>query len=66
MLEATFRLSTLCIQSGDAVSCYSSKLHVNKIIEKCKQIDLPSECLQHLDKDLNALETKLQNMESSA
>ncbi|GJD11293.1 Tetratricopeptide repeat protein 27 [Galdieria sulphuraria] len=62
MLKATFRLNILCIDSGDTVSCYSSKLHTKKIIEKCKELELTNEAVQQLEHDLEALETKLSKL----
>ncbi|GJQ15660.1 hypothetical protein GpartN1_g7451.t1 [Galdieria partita] len=62
MLKATFRLNTLCIDSGDTDSCYSSKLHTSKMIEKCKQLELADDTLQQLEKHLNSLETKINSL----
>jgi tetratricopeptide (TPR) repeat protein len=62
MLTTSGRLNSLCIDVGDAASCYSSKLHTKKIIDKCKELNLEIETLHYLEQDLNALETKLDKL----
>eukprot|EP00871_Galdieria_phlegrea_P002883 jgi/Galph1/3596/GphlegSOOS_G2264.1 len=59
MLNATFSLNELCLDTGDEASCYSAKLHLDKIMSKCKELELETSLLQELEQDLDRLEKKL-------